>query len=83
VGDDFSVNIHDLKGIPFALINIKIDNRQEEAVMKCFFQGFVRPNEEQEQFNGFVSFAIPELGINYRGMRVCQPAGASGIHRIE
>ena len=35
--------------------------------MKCFFQGYVRPNEEHEQFNGFVSFAIPELGINFRG----------------
>jgi hypothetical protein len=35
--------------------------------MKCFFKGVVRPNEENEQFNGFVSFTIPELGIDFRG----------------
>ena len=35
--------------------------------MKCFFKGVVRPNEESEQFNGFVSFTIPELGIDFRG----------------
>lgn len=35
--------------------------------MKCFFQGVVRPDEDDKQFNGFVSFVIPELGINFRG----------------
>ena len=35
--------------------------------MKCFFQGVVRPKEEDSQFNGYVSFIIPELGINFRG----------------
>ena len=35
--------------------------------MKCYYQGFTRPNEEESQFNGFVSFTIPELGINFRG----------------
>lgn len=35
--------------------------------MKCFYQGVVRSDEDDKQFNGFVSFAIPELGINFRG----------------
>jgi hypothetical protein len=35
--------------------------------MKCFFQGVVRPDEHDKQFNGYVSFAIPILGINFRG----------------
>lgn len=35
--------------------------------MKCFYKGAVRPHEDDKLFNGFVSFAIPELGINFRG----------------
>ena len=35
--------------------------------MKCFFQGVVRQKDNDKQFNGYVSFAIPELGINFRG----------------
>lgn len=35
--------------------------------MKCFFQGFTRQGSEDNQFNGYVSFAIPELGIKFRG----------------
>ncbi len=35
--------------------------------MKCFFQGFVRPYDEDKRFNSYVSFAIPELGIKFRG----------------
>ena len=35
--------------------------------MKCFYQGIIRTGEDNRQFNGFVSFAIPELGINFRG----------------
>jgi len=35
--------------------------------MKCYFQGVVRANEGNRQFNGYVSFIIPELGINFRG----------------
>lgn len=35
--------------------------------MKCFFQGVVRDARTDTQFNSFVSFIIPELGINFRG----------------
>ncbi|MCP4582629.1 MAG: hypothetical protein GY839_13550 [candidate division Zixibacteria bacterium] len=36
--------------------------------MKCFFQGFTRPDEDDdEQFNGYVSFVIPGIGIKFRG----------------
>ena len=35
--------------------------------MKCFFKGVVRDSEINPLFNGFVSFVIPELGINFRG----------------
>ncbi|MCD6163234.1 MAG: hypothetical protein J7K40_12615 [candidate division Zixibacteria bacterium] len=35
--------------------------------MKCYYQGFTRPNEADKKFNGFVSFIIPELGIKFRG----------------
>ena len=35
--------------------------------MKCFFQGFVRTEENTDQFNGYVSFAIPDIGIKFRG----------------
>lgn len=35
--------------------------------MKCYYNGLIRPDEENEQFNGFVSFTIPELGIKFRG----------------
>lgn len=35
--------------------------------MKCYYQGIIRPNEEDKNFNGFVSFTVPELGIKFRG----------------
>jgi len=35
--------------------------------MKCYYKGITRPDEEDRQFNGFVSFAIPDLGIKFRG----------------
>ncbi len=35
--------------------------------MKCFFKGVVRNSDGNPLFNGFVSFVIPELGINFRG----------------
>ena len=35
--------------------------------MRCFFQGFIRPEDNDKQFNGYVSFAIPDIGIKFRG----------------
>jgi hypothetical protein len=35
--------------------------------MKCYFQGFTREENNEAQFNGFVSFTIPEMGIKFRG----------------
>ncbi len=35
--------------------------------MKCYFQGFTREDENNSQFNGYVSFVIPELGIKFKG----------------
>jgi len=35
--------------------------------MKCYFQGFTRPEDKDAQFNGYVSFTIPELGIKFKG----------------
>jgi len=35
--------------------------------MKCYYQGITRKNENDEEFNGYVSFAIPEIGIKFRG----------------
>jgi hypothetical protein len=35
--------------------------------MKCFYQGFTRPDDDDKQFNGYVSFAIPDIGIKFRG----------------
>jgi len=34
--------------------------------MKCFYQGKQRESESMTGHNGFVSFAIPDLGINFR-----------------
>lgn len=35
--------------------------------MKCYFQGITREDENNSQFNGYVSFVIPELGIKFKG----------------
>ena len=35
--------------------------------MKCYYQGFIREKENDQRYNGFVSFVIPELGIKFRG----------------
>jgi len=35
--------------------------------MKCYYQEFVRKENLKSQFNGFVSFVVPELGIKFRG----------------
>jgi hypothetical protein len=35
--------------------------------MRCYFQGFTREEDVRAQFNGFVSFTIPEIGIKFRG----------------
>jgi hypothetical protein len=54
--------------MPFAKI-ATVDNKtaKQEATMKCYFQGFTREDETQSQFNGYVSFVIPELGIKFKG----------------
>jgi len=40
---------------------------EEEEPMKCYFQGFTRVENEEFDFNGYVSFVIPELGIRFKG----------------
>jgi hypothetical protein len=43
------------------------EQAKEAHNMKCYFQGYTRSNEDNHNFNGFVSFTIPELGIKFRG----------------
>lgn len=38
----------------------------KEAAMKCFYRGHRREAEGMSGYTGFVSFAIPDLGINFR-----------------
>ena len=35
--------------------------------MKCYYQGLIREADNKSRFNGFVSFAVPEIGIKFRG----------------
>ena len=43
------------------------DEAEEAPGMRCYFRGFTRLDNTTDFFNGFVSFAIPELGIKFRG----------------
>ena len=51
----------------FAKLAVSENIDKLEAAMKCYFQGFTRDEEIDSQFNGYVSFVIPELGIKFKG----------------
>jgi hypothetical protein len=48
------------------LLKIGLYAIDREATMRCFYRGQTREKAGSENFNSFVSFTIPDIGITFR-----------------